>query len=310
MSDTRKYIDLQVNGYAGVDFNSMDLTEAELLVACNKLYEDNVDSILATLITDDYSRMIEKIKNLAKIISENKQIRSIIQGIHIEGPFLSPTEGFRGAHPKEYIISSDLEKLQRIVDSGSGLVRLVTLAPEIDKNFEMSKFLSSQDIIVSGGHSNASLAELNGAIDNGLKLFTHLGNGSPQLLPRHDNIINRILSLAGKLSICFIADGIHIPVFALSNYIKVAGLENSIIVTDCMAAASAPPGLYSVSHINVEVGEDKVVRELGKENLAGSAITMKESELILKNNLNLNSNELDTILYKNAYQFFNDKTNN
>jgi N-acetylglucosamine-6-phosphate deacetylase len=295
-----KYIDLQVNGYAGVDFNSLNLTEEQLLIACKKLEEDNVEQILATIITDDFDKMVRKIKNLSKIIKNNKFINSIVKGIHIEGPFLNPNDGYRGAHPKEYIIAQDIDKLKSMIDSGNGLVKLFTLAPEVDSNFDLTKLLSRNKIIVSAGHTSASIDELNGSIDNGLKLFTHLGNGSPSLLPRHDNIINRVLSLAGKISICFIADGIHIPIFALKNYLKAAGEENSIIVTDCMAAASAPPGKYSVSHINVEVGEDKVVREIGKDNLAGSAITMKESEEILKNKIGLESKTIQKNMKENA----------
>ncbi|MCB0749241.1 MAG: N-acetylglucosamine-6-phosphate deacetylase, partial [Ignavibacteriae bacterium] len=278
MKNSIKYIDLQVNGYAGIDFNSMILAEEQLLVACKKLEEDNVEGILATLITDDFYKMIDKINNITSIIEGNNYIKSIIKGIHIEGPFLNSNDGYRGAHPREFIIPPDIEKVKRMFDSAKGLIKLFTLAPENDQNFSVTKFLSDNNVIVSAGHSNASLSQLNEAIDSGLKLYTHLGNGSPTLLPRHDNIINRVLSLAGKISICFISDGIHIPTFVLKNYLNAAGIENCIIVTDCMAAASAPPGIYSVSHINVEVGEDKIVREIGKDNLAGSAITMKESE--------------------------------
>ena len=295
-----KYFDIQVNGYAGIDFNSINLNEEEVLAACQKLEQDNVEGILATLITDDYDHMIEKIDNLSRIINNNNYIHSIIKGIHIEGPFLNPKDGYRGAHPQEHIIPINIDKVKNIIDSGEGIIKIFTLAPELDVQFKATKFLSDNNVIVSAGHTNASIDELNGAIDNGLKLFTHLGNGSPSILPRHDNIVNRVISLAGKISICFIADGIHIPIFALKNYIKAVGVENCIIVTDCMAAASAPPGIYSVSHIQVEVGEDKVVREVGKDNLAGSAITMKESEKILAEQLGLDKELINKLLRSNA----------
>ncbi len=104
-----KYFDLQVNGYAGIDFNSVSLTEEQLLVACRKLEEDNVEGVLATIITDDFEIMNSKIKNLSKIIDRNKNIKSIVKGIHIEGPFLNPNDGYRGAHPKEFIIPRDIK---------------------------------------------------------------------------------------------------------------------------------------------------------------------------------------------------------
>jgi N-acetylglucosamine-6-phosphate deacetylase len=304
-SEKIKYFDIQVNGYAGVDFNSMSLTGEQLHFACKKLAEDNVEGILATLITDDYDRMIFKIMKLTALIERDEYIKSIIQGLHVEGPFLNPEEGYRGAHPKEYIIASDLDKVKKMLDCSNGLVKLFTLAPEADIGFEVTKFLSENSIVVSAGHTNASMEQLLGGLDNGLKMFTHLGNGSPSILPRHDNIINRVLSLSDKLFICFIADGIHIPDYALKNYLKVVGTDRSIIVTDAMAAASAPPGRYAVSHIHVEVGDDRIVRELGKENLAGSAITMRESQKLLNSRLNLGEDQLSMLMSNNPKKAIN-----
>lgn len=300
-----KYFDLQVNGYAGVDFNSLSLTEEQLYSACSKLQKDNLDGILATVITDDMKSMIRKVSNLSSLIEKNSFIRSIIKGIHIEGPFLNPTKGYRGAHPKDDIIPASLDTAKEIIDTGKGCIKLFTLAPEIDSNFNVIKYLTENSVVVSAGHSNASMEELYGAIDNGLKLYTHLGNGSPSNLPRHDNIINRVLSLAGKLTICFIGDGIHMPLFALKNYMKSAGYNNSIIVTDCMAAASAPSGRYSISHLEIEVGEDRIVREVGKDNLAGSAITMKESEDLLRENLNISNDDLEKMFSINPKRILN-----
>lgn len=299
-----KYFDIQVNGYAGIDFNSTSLTEDQLVFVTHKLIEDNVEGIFATIITDDFESMLKKIKNLAALIAENDFVKSIIKGIHIEGPFLNPESGFHGAHPKEFIIPPNLEKVKELVEAGSGLIKLITLAPEFDDNYESIKYLSDKNIVVSAGHSDASREQLLGAIDAGLKMFTHLGNGSPKFMDRHDNIINRVLSLSDKLYICFIADGIHIPSFALKNYIKVTGFDKCIIVTDCMAAASAPPGRYSVSHINVEVGEDKIVREVGKTNLAGSAITMMDAEEFLTNDIGVSIENCKKILSDNVKQLF------
>lgn len=300
-----KYFDIQVNGYTGIDFNSTDLTIDQLLYVSGKLVEDNVEGILATIITDDYDRMVRKIENLAFLIGQNDNVKSLFKGIHIEGPFLNPEKGFHGAHPRDYIIRPDIYKMKRLIDAGDGLIKLVTLAPEYDKDFKVIKFLTNENIIVSAGHSNASMKDLQGAIDAGLKMFTHLGNGSPNLLARHDNIINRVLSLSDKLFVCFIADGIHIPNFALKNYLKITGYDKSIIVTDCMAAASAPPGKYTVSHIQVEVGVDRIVREVGKNNLAGSAITMLDAENFLINELGVSVENCKKVLSANARKLFN-----
>ncbi|UCH66331.1 MAG: N-acetylglucosamine-6-phosphate deacetylase [Ignavibacterium sp.] len=296
---------MQVNGYAGVDFNSLNLTDEQLHIACKKLVEDNVEGILATIITDDFDAMLKKIKNLVKLIRQDNFVRSVIRGIHIEGPFLNPEEGYRGAHPKEFIIPADINKAKQFQIKGEGFIKLFTLAPESDPQFMTTRFFAESDVVVSAGHTNASLDELNAAIDNGLKTFTHLGNGSPVVLPRHNNIINRVLSLSDKIYISFISDGIHIPEFVLSNYLQIVGFERAIIISDSTAAASASPGTYSVSNINIEVGEDKIVRESGKQNLAGSAVTLKESQKILKKLLALEESDLNAILCENAKKLLN-----
>ena len=186
-----------------------------------------------------------------------------------------------------------------ILDAGGGLIKLVTLAPEIDQSFNVIRMLNKENVLVSAGHSNASLSILKGAIDNGLAMFTHLGNGCPKLIERHDNIIERVLSLSRYLWITFIADGHHIKFFALANYLKSAGYEKCIIVTDAMAAASAPPGRYKIASINVEVGNDKIVRQPGKNNLAGSAVTMKESARNLFANIGLSENTIELLISTN-----------
>lgn len=295
-----KYFDLQVNGYAGIDFNKLDITEKELEFACNKLRQDGVEGILATLITDDFERMILKVKKLSNLIRSNELVNSIIKGIHVEGPFLNPIDGYRGAHPQEHILKADLDKVKGILNAGNGCIRLFTLSPEVDSDFKLIRYLTKNDVVVSAGHSDASLIQLQNAIESGLKMFTHLGNGAPNILQRHNNIINRVLSFSDQIYVCFIADGIHIPDFALKNYLRAVDINGCIVTTDCMSAASAPPGKYSISHIRVEVGKDKIVRELGKDNLAGSAITMHESEKFLAERLSIKETQIDKMLYQNA----------
>jgi len=300
-----KYYDIQVNGYAGIDFNQNNLTSEDLKYACKKLEEDNVEGIFAAIITADLSDMISRIKQLVYLREHDSIIHKMIKGIHIEGPFLNGEVGFRGAHPEKFILNPDLEIMKKLLEGGGGLVRIVTLAPEMDNNFEVIKYLKAQNIIVSAGHCNPQLEELKSAIDAGLSMFTHLGNGCPQELPRHDNIIQRVLSLKDQLLICFIADGIHIPFYVLKNYIKIAGVENCIITTDAMAAAGAKPGRYKISNIELEVGEDRVVREPGKDNFAGSAIDMKSSYANLIERVGLTSEEAKQLTYLNPMKVFN-----
>ncbi len=300
-----KYFDIQVNGYAGIDFNQNNLTIENLKHACLKLEEDGVEGIFATIITADLSDMVLRIKKLVHLRQHDSVISKIVRGIHIEGPFINSTVGYRGAHPEKYILKPDVEVMKKLVDAGEGLVRIVTLAPEMDSNNEVTKFLKSQNIIISAGHCNPNLEQLKSAIDAGLGMFTHLGNGCPQELLRHDNIIQRVLSLKNDLWICFIADGIHIPFYALKNYIATAGIENVIITTDAMAAAGAKAGRYTISNIELEVGEDRVVREPGKDNFAGSAIDMKSSYKNLIDKVGLADEESIQLTYSNPKEIFN-----
>ncbi|MCK5440721.1 MAG: N-acetylglucosamine-6-phosphate deacetylase [Maribacter sp.] len=293
------YFDIQVNGYAGVDFNRNDLSLEGLEKACLKLKDDRVEGILATIITASFEDMVSRLKRLVSLREQSANIHETIKGFHIEGPFLNSTKGYRGAHPKEHILDSDVEKMKILLDAANGLTRIVTLAPEIDKDNQVTKYLYTQGITISAGHCNPELNALQSAIDAGLSMFTHLGNGCPQDLPRHDNIIQKALSLTNDLKLCFIADGIHIPFYALKNYIQLAGAENCIVTTDAMAAAGARAGRYSLSHIELEVGEDRIVREPGKPNFAGSAIDMKSSALNLKTEIGLSDEEITLLTYTN-----------
>src|SRR4030095_15427595 len=133
---------------------------------------------------------------------------------------------------------ADRDSMRRLLDAADGLARLVTLSPESDPGFAVTRMLAAEDVRVSAGHTNASLDELKAAIDAGLSMFTHLGNGCPMQMHRHDNIIQRALSLSDKLWICFIADGAHVAFPALGNYLRAAGLDRCVIVTDAIAPAS------------------------------------------------------------------------
>ena len=294
-----KYFDIQVNGYGGIDFNQNDLKIEDLRKACLKLKQDHVEGIFATIITTDIEDMILRIRNLVRLRDQDDLICEIINGIHIEGPFINNSNGYRGAHPKEFILESDVDIMKRLLDAADGLTRIVTLAPEVDYNNQVTRFLYDQGITVSAGHCNPDLEELKSAIDSGLSMFTHLGNGCPQELSRHDNIIQRALSLKDDLTLCFIADGIHIPFYVLKNYLHTAGIENCIITTDAMAAAGAPSGRYSISNIELEVGSDRIVREPGKTNFAGSAIDMQSSAMNLKDKINLTNDEIMQLTYTN-----------
>src|SRR5205814_4230702 len=126
------------------------------------------------------------------------------------------------------------------------------------------------------GHTNASLEQLQAAIQAGLSMFTHLGNGCPMHMHRHENIVQRALSLSDQLWLMFIADGAHVAFPALGNYLRAAGLDRCVVVTDAIAAAGMGPGRYRMGRWDLLVGPDMVARAPDGSHLVGSAGTMKQ----------------------------------
>ncbi len=297
--DDARYFDLQVNGYGGVDFNADDLTGDELHAVCERLSGDGVAGILATIVTEKLDVMAGRLANLVRLRERDPLAQKIIAGFHIEGPFINERDGYRGAHPKDSVVEANPADMERLLDAAGGLARLVTLAPERDPGLATTRMAASRGIVVSAGHTDASLDQLKAALDAGLSMFTHCGNGCPATMPRHDNIIQRALSLAGKLWLCFIADGAHVPFFALRNYLCAAGLERTIVVTDAITAAGLGPGHYTFSRWQLDIGPDLVAHSGIEGMLVGSAVTMKRSEENLRQQLGLSGADAARLLSHN-----------
>ena len=296
------FFDLQVNGYAGFDFNT-DATAASVAEAmdavCLRLESQGVEGILATVITDTIPVMMARLATLAALYTQVPAMRRVVRGIHIEGPFINPAPGYRGAHPVDAITPANADAMQRLLDAGDGLTRLVTLAPECDPELRVTRKLADKKIVVSAGHTDASLDQLKAAIDAGLSMFTHLGNGCPPVMARHDNIVQRALSLHKQLWLCFIADGVHVPYFVLRNYLDITGLEKTIIVTDCIVAADLGPGRFSFGRWDLNIGEDLVARSPDNSHFVGSTVTMPKSFTNLTTQLGLNAGDAQRLLEHN-----------
>lgn len=293
------YTDLQVNGYGGVDFNQDNLTPEQLHSACEKLQSDKATRILATIITDTLDAMEKRLGNLVRCREQSSLAKEIIAGIHIEGPFISPEVGYRGAHPADAICPADQSKMQRLLEAAGGLARIVTLAPEADTDGNVTRMLAKNGVVVSAGHTNATMDQLKLAVDAGLILFTHLGNGCPQQMHRHDNIIQRVMSLRDSIIPTFIADGVHLPFFVLKNLLDWFGIERSIVVTDAIAPAGLGPGRYTLARWDLVIGEDMVARSPDGSHFVGSGITMRQSAKNLEDKLGLSQREIAALTFGN-----------
>ncbi len=295
-------LDLQVNGYAGTDFNGDDLTAEALRTACEALEEDGAAEILATFITDEIPVLERRMRRLVELREADDLAKRMIAGIHIEGPFISPETGYVGAHPKKSVKPANIEDTKRLLDAAGGLARLVTLAPEHDAQFHVTEFLAHNGITVSAGHCNPSFDQLKAATGHGLSMFTHVGNGCPMQMHRHDNVIQRALALSDRLWLCFIPDGVHVDFFALKNYLKCAGAERSIFVTDAISAARLGPGRYTLAGWDLQIGEDLVARSPDGSHFVGSTVTLPRIMTNGLQKLELSKAELALLLDHNPRQ--------
>ncbi len=263
--------DLQVNGYGGIDFQQDQLTLEDLLTAVRGLRTAGCTRFFVALITDDWSRLMNRLRHLRSLREQSAELRGAIAGWHVEGPFLSAEPGFRGAHQPDWMRDPAPDHIRELRAAAGDDPVLLTLAPERDGAMKAIKEAVAQGIIVSLGHTDASADVLRQAVAAGARAFTHLGNGCPRALDRHDNILWRVLETPG-LMISLIPDRIHVSpqLFRLTH--KLLGPESIYYTTDAMSAAGAPPGSYRLGPLKLEVGADQVVRQPGQALFAGSAL--------------------------------------
>ncbi len=265
-------IDVQINGYAGVDFQRDDVTPGQLRTASDGLRRDGCSRWMLTLITDEWQALLARLRHFKLMRDSDPVLRRAIAGWHIEGPFLSAEPGFKGAHNPAVMCDPSHDCIAELKAVTGDDSVLLTVAPERTGSAEAIRSAVEAGFKVSLGHSNASADELAAAVAAGATGFTHLGNGMPQQLDRHDNIVWRVLDTNG-LTIGLIPDGIHVAPMFFRLLHKAQPLERIYYTTDAMSAAGAPPGRYTIGQVEVEVGEDQIVRMPGQTNFAGSALS-------------------------------------
>lgn len=272
--------DPQVNGFAGVDFQDPDLDAGALERATAEVRRAGCAHFLLTLITASPAFLEAQLRRVAECLAGSQLARETILGIHLEGPFLSDEDGFAAAHPREHLRAPDWALFERLQRAAGGQVRLVTLAPELPGAIPFIERATAAGVWTAVGHTNASLDELAAAARAGARLATHLGNGCPARLPRHDNIIQRILAVP-ELTATVIPDGLHVPPPALANLTRALGPTRLAMTTDAMSAAAAPSGAYRLGSLELQVGEDRRVAHPDGDYFAGSSLRMAEGLLNL-----------------------------
>jgi N-acetylglucosamine-6-phosphate deacetylase len=194
----------------------------------------------------------------------------------MEGPYISPVDGPRGAHPREHCRPASIDDFRRRQEAANGRIVLVTLAPEVAGALALIEHLVEQRICVAVGHTAATAAQMADAVRAGARLSTHLGNGCAGQMHRHENVMWPQLS-ADELTASLIVDGHHLPREVVRSIVKAKGLAHVVLVTDAVTAAGAPAGRYRLGQLEVDRDADGRVTQVGAGNLAGSALTLDDA---------------------------------
>jgi N-acetylglucosamine-6-phosphate deacetylase len=268
--------DLQVNGFAGVDFNSEAIDPDQVDHALEAMLATGVTACLPTLITARTDTLLARFAALDRAVAQSRLGSAMVPGYHLEGPFLNATEGYAGCHPQGAMRSPDVALLERLDGLLSRPVLLVTVAPELPGSMRFIRAMATAGRAVAIGHSAADFDTVARAADAGARMSTHLGNGLPQLLHKVDNPLFAQLA-DDRLAATFIADGLHLRPPVLKVLLRAKGPDRSILVSDAVSAAATRPGLYPFAGMVVEHAADGSVRLPGSPYLAGSALTMDQA---------------------------------
>jgi N-acetylglucosamine-6-phosphate deacetylase len=269
------FLDIHVNGFAGVDFQDPKLTADDLAHATREQLRHGTTQYLPTIVTHSHETMIARFKALARALNDRPELSRAIVGFHVEGPYISAEDGPRGGHHADHIRPPSWDEFQKFQDAAGGRIQMITLAPELPGALRFIEEAAAAGVVVALGHTAANLTQISEAVRAGAKISTHLGNGSHAVLPRHDNYIQVQLA-DDRLMASFIVDGHHLPPYTVKNFIRAKGVARSILTTDAISAAGARPGRYRCGWIEVETSADGKVVLPGTPYLAGSAVTLEQ----------------------------------
>ena len=261
------FFDLQVNGFAGVDFNDPATRPEDVRRTADALLSTGVTRFLPTLITSSFEDFVQCAGTVLNADHPS------IAGLHMEGPYISPVDGPRGAHRRAHVIPALLGDFLRRQEAARGRIVLVTLAPEAPGAIRLIETLVHTGIRVAIGHSAATPGQIRDAVRAGATLSTHLGNGCASMLPRTRNLIWEQLA-ADELTASLIVDGHHLPPGAVKAMIRAKTPERTVLVTDATAAAGCAPGRYVLGGVEVDLDRDGRVTVPGTEHFGGSALTL------------------------------------
>lgn len=283
------FCDVQINGCDGFSFNSARLTREQIRHVVAVCRRHGIAQLCPTLVTGSFDALMHGFRTLREACDEDPELAQAIVGIHLEGPYISPEDGPRGAHPRQHVRPPSWDEFHRFQDEAAhGMIRMVTLAPETAGALPFIEKLVNAGVVVALGHTAASGACIRDAIQAGARMSTHLGNGSHAILPRHDNYLWEQLA-ADALWASIIADGHHLPATVMRCIVRVKTPARLILTCDAGTLAGLPPGRYREWDQDFEIVPPGKIIVPGTSFLGGSwAFT----DLCVKNFLKLGETSL------------------
>lgn len=297
------FVDLQVNGYKGIDFSSYDLTEESCLYACRELLDHGTIAFLPTVITSSRETYHRNLPILAKI-TEQSEFSNKLLGIHVEGPFISDHPGAIGAHNPDWVQNPDIGYLEEMQQWANGHIKLITIAANLPGAERLTAHAVKEGIIVSLGHQMPTSDDLFRLAKAGAKILTHLGNGMPTQTNRHENQI--FMGIAeDSLFAMLITDGHHLPPYVIKSIICGKGVDRIIVTSDASPVAGLKPGGYEALGHTIVLDETGRVYDPEGDFLVGSSATMLECMNHLASLNILTPQELIRVSYENPFRLLN-----
>ncbi len=276
MSDVKTgipgFVDLQVNGFLGVDFSSAVLTEENCAQACRELLSRGTAAFFPTVITSPLEVYQRNLPLIAKMM-EQHEFQGRLLGIHLEGPFICGEEGAVGAHNKEWVQKPSIELFDKLQEWAGGKVALLTIAAEIEGAAELARHAVRHRTVVSLGHQKALEEDLTRLVEAGATALTHLGNALPRLVPRHQNPLMAGMAEDG-LQATVIGDGHHVPVSVLKCIIRAKGVPSVSVISDASPLAGMPPGHYHLYQKEIVLEESGRLYDPVGGHLVGASVTL------------------------------------
>ncbi len=262
-------IDNQLNGYLSHQFSNDSLEVEDVVEVTKALYKFGITTYLPTLTTSPHETLLHSFEILAEAM-KNPEVEKSVPGFHLEGPYISPLDGFRGAHDKRYVRKPNWNEFEQYLKAANNKIIEVTLAPELDGAIEFIKKLNENGIIIALGHHNGSKEIITEAVDAGAAISTHLGNACANMINRHVNPLWSQLA-EDRLMASIIVDGFHLRQEEVKTFYSAKGKGRIILVSDLSSIAGMPPGIYDLYGEKVQLHENGMISMPSQNVLAAAS---------------------------------------